>query len=425
MSKEPCLLNQIKSKYILQKILIVAFKDTKSLFKFIKFDKKLINKLEINIKDHFEYKINTIIIKEFSLLIFYNMIYDFFLFILYLIYLILFYAKGKFNEKNLKEKYDIEKKNFVDIMDNYFLFSYLIFIILSFILSIMINHWKKIIMKSYLKIAYSIFIFIIDLSQYLLFIIKFCYTKNILRKESKDIWFYKFDVALIVILSIWYFTLVLLLCLYYFEGPRVESDYKYIYLNKINGININGFNFSSEFEKLNKNEIIKYIFKKENMKKYKYILKDNQINLIRKINDIRRKNNIKDLKFNEIEQLPEFIINEKTQITLNKSENIYKLSSYYYIFSYPKNKFENYLNKKEILNIITNDYLKKINIIEKNNFDLISIYNNIPNNNIIITNNINNRPNISIKGYLSNIGNASTEDRLNNMNLNVTGINNE
>ena len=184
-------------------------------------------------------------------------------------------------------------------------------------------------MKSYLKKAYSIFIFIIDLSQYILVIIKFCYTKNILRKESKDIWFYRFDVALIVILSILYFIFVLSLFIERGVFRDYESDYKSICLVKINGINIESFNFTSEFEKLNKNEIIKFIFKKENMEKYKYKLKDNQINLIRKINDIRRKNNIQELKFDEIEKLPEFIINEKTQMTLNESENIYKLSYYF------------------------------------------------------------------------------------------------
>ena len=101
MSKEPCLLNQIRSKYILQKIFSFAFKDTKSVFKFIKYDKNLINKLEINFKENFEYKTKiklhldeTEIIMTSTLIL----VYEIILFIFYLIYMILFYTKIKFKE---------------------------------------------------------------------------------------------------------------------------------------------------------------------------------------------------------------------------------------------------------------------------------------------------------------------------------------
>ena len=269
------------------------------------------------------------------------------------------------------------------------------------------------------------FIFCINLTQYILTFIKFFYTKNIIKKESRNVWFYKFDIALIVILSILsllnmssYLLLILEI--------KDTNCYITIILNKINGINIENYELPSEFKYLDEKEKNKLIFKKYKMKSYEYKLKDNHINLIKEINDIRKQYNVQELKYDTNQKLPEFIINEKTIISLNKSENIYKLSSAYYIFKYQKNEFQNYFNNKEILNIITIDYLKEINIIEQNNYELITIYNNeIPHTNIIKTNNINNnRQNISINVKLPDIDNPNTDDRLNN-NMDITGINDE
>ena len=45
----------------------------------------------------------------------------------FLIYIILFYVRGKFNDENLKEGYSKKKKDFVDFMDNYILLAYFLF----------------------------------------------------------------------------------------------------------------------------------------------------------------------------------------------------------------------------------------------------------------------------------------------------------
>ena len=57
------LLDQIKSKYILQDILSLAFEDMKSVYNLIKYNKNLLNKLNIdfkkkfkNIGDNYKYK---------------------------------------------------------------------------------------------------------------------------------------------------------------------------------------------------------------------------------------------------------------------------------------------------------------------------------------------------------------------------------
>ena len=149
------------------------------------------------------------------------------------------------------------------------------------------------------------------------------------------------------------------------------------YLKQFKGINIYNYQLPSEFGDLNKKEKYALIFKKENIEQYFYKLNENQINLINKINDIRKQYNLSPSKYSEYENLPEFLINEKTELNFYPYQNIYKLNEGLYIFKYPKNEFHKLLNTKEILNIITNDLLDKIYIIEQNNFEFICPYSNI------------------------------------------------
>lgn len=155
------------------------------------------------------------------------------------------------------------------------------------------------------------------------------------------------------------------------------------FINQFNGININNFYLPDRFDNLSDKEKNEIIFKKENKAKYKYESNDNKINLIlNKINDIRREKNIPLLDNDGTRYLPDFIINEKTELFFNPNENIYKLSPNYYIFKYPKDEFQNNVNNNDIINIITNGLLDRINIIEKNDVEYISIYNSNYNNNI-------------------------------------------
>ena len=99
MEKKTSLLNQIKSKYILQKILSVGYGDIKSILKLLKYNKNLINKLDINIKDYYNYKFKTKIKKNIGCCFSFIMISHIVLvFIPYLIYIILFFKIGKFND---------------------------------------------------------------------------------------------------------------------------------------------------------------------------------------------------------------------------------------------------------------------------------------------------------------------------------------
>ena len=56
MEKKPSLLDQLKSKYMLQKIILLAYRDIKSVLKLIKYNKNLINRLDINIKYYYNFK---------------------------------------------------------------------------------------------------------------------------------------------------------------------------------------------------------------------------------------------------------------------------------------------------------------------------------------------------------------------------------
>ena len=53
--KKESLLDQIKSKYILQKILCLAYGEMKSVLKLVKYNKSLSNRLDINIKENYKY----------------------------------------------------------------------------------------------------------------------------------------------------------------------------------------------------------------------------------------------------------------------------------------------------------------------------------------------------------------------------------
>lgn len=150
-----------------------------------------------------------------------------------------------------------------------------------------------------------------------------------------------------------------------------------------------------------------FIFKKENVETYKYKLKESQINLIQKINDIRKDNHIPLLEYNQIVYLPDFIINEKTQLIFNDNETLFKLSDNFYVFKYRINEFQNFLKNNKILNIITIKTLKIIKIIEQNNFEFIIIYGEVNRRN-----NYNNIPKIHID-IKNNIDIINTEDKLN------------
>ena len=78
------------------------------------------------------------------------------------------------------------------------------------------------------------------------------------------------------------------------------------------------------------------------MEEYKFILSDNEINLIKMINDIRKQNHFQELNYFKIEILTTFIFNPNFDLIIYKSENIFKLSENYYILNIQKMNFKIY-----------------------------------------------------------------------------------
>ena len=396
MKKMPSLLNQIKSKYILQNIFTFAYGDIKSVLRLIKYNKNLIKRLNININDFYNYKLITGNIKKsddgiiFAGLIF--IIEFFILYIAYMIYIIMYYKHGTFNDNNLREGYDKNKKNFVDIMNKYILLSYFLYKIATNVLTIVLFCCESIKLLGLIKVLLLLFFWLVDLSHYIFYIIKFRYVRKLMKKEllkkldkgktSILTWFYSFDLALIVFMSV-KIAIYSLFLLGLGVAPKDIDDIKRDILIELNGIKINNFYFYDSIEK-SKNELI---YKKENIEKYEYELNDNQINLIHKINDIRKQNNIPELEYFKREKVPCYLINPKPQLIFYQKQNIYKISNDLYIFKYPKNELQILLNNKEIINIIKIDYLNEINVIEQYNNEIISIYNNRTINNINKLNN--------------------------------------
>ena len=246
-----------------------------------------------------------------------------------------------------------------------------------------------------------IFINLIDLTHHTSYIIKFAYEKSIIKKALiknnfkfyqykteegvkefdiyKLIWFYNFDMFIIIFICINILTkysLFVWLVRRVFQKHRCFEfcGYEIIVLNKFKGINIIRYEINflniiknclpKKFSNLNEKEKNEIIFEKERVKKYQYHLNENQINLIQKINDIRENNHIPLLKYYQYEYLSEFIINE-AELIFNEKEKIFKLSDNFYIFKYPKNEIQNLLDDGKILNIIKIETLNTIKIIEQ------------------------------------------------------------
>ena len=269
---------------------------------------------------------------------------------------------------------------------------------------------NKISLKRKLKLKFELFNLCVSLLYLILCTLKYFFTRKIINKEfykEKGLWFYNFDTALIYFNSFGLicnlFFIFIFSCVY--ELTKLD-DKKSIILSQINGFNINDFKLPLEFEKLKRMNKIWMIFKKENMKKYSVNLDNVQSMLIDKINFLRNLNNINKLKYSKVQQLPDYIINKKTELIFKEEENIYKFSNNYYLIKYPTSECQKDIRDKNIINIITIDFLDKINIIRKYNYEYITLYNSQFNENYNknIRRRINEKNTINIK---------NTEDRLN------------
>ena len=432
MKTTSSLLNRVKSKYILQNILSLAYKDIKSVIKLIKYNKSMMSIFNIilkNFDENCKYERTIIKDREAININYYIIIRDIILLIQLFIYLICFYIRGTINQIKLEEGFDKGKKKLIDIMDKYILLLYIIYIIISNTINQLLIRYDKIFITGKIK---WIFIFInsfIQLVYFIFHIIKFIYEEDIsginigiALEDTKHYWFYISDLVII-------FSYSFVFCLisgYILQlSPHHHLDYydDLSWLYQFQGINIIRFYLPTEFENFDKTKKYKFLFNNNNIKKYEYELNESQINLINKINDIRKKYEIPLLKYNKVDKLPEFIINEKTQLIFYKFKNLYKLNPNSYIFKYPSQKFIDLLNNDEILNIITISILDRINVIEKENLEFIHVYSdkpipiilhkNIPDNTIEPLNSKNDILKINRNISIININNSRNKVKIN------------
>ena len=123
-----------------------------------------------------------------------------------------------------------------------------------------------------------------------------------------------------------------------------------------------------DFENNNK----KYISNIVNYLEYNYLIGD--LRIISKINDFREKNNLTKLK--EKCNLPDFIINERSEVILFNSKHIFKLSNNEYLLKYEIGKFNFYFknDNEGLINILLKEDLNAINIITQRNMQYILLY---------------------------------------------------
>ena len=175
---------------------------------------------------------------------------------------------------------------------------------------------------------------------------------------------------------------------YPFEENINENDEKYIFLTNFKGFKINDYPLPSNFDSMNISEKIKILEKDEHF--LKSSLNDENIKLITLINELRKKNNIKELIYYQIQNLNDFF----------KEQD---LANVKYIFKWPIGDFKHKLlyNDENVINIIKNNNLKYIMILAKGKNEYIFIYSKSKLNNFHIINNT--IPEVDINDSLTKI----------------------
>jgi hypothetical protein len=218
MNEKHSLLNNIRSKYILQNILTYAFGNFNSVLKFLAYDKVLLNRLDIIIKDYYNYKTKTLLKKKFSATMFYLIFFENFFFIPLIIYNIRFFIKGKFFfvfwlTKNYQYKID-----FIDFVDKYITNIFLFIELIYYLFFIIYYRCTNMALTDKTKFIIKIINFVICLAYYVIHCIKYSYTydltKNLLPNYgNKDLeWFYTFDIYLA---SLWPFYFIVYFYIFY------------------------------------------------------------------------------------------------------------------------------------------------------------------------------------------------------------------
>lgn len=378
----------ITSKYCLKTVF--SFIKYKYILELVKYNKKLQNGLGFNLNNYkkissYQYIRRKIIRKEKYI---YNK-YEFMqfktlIFIITLVptvyifaYASILYFEGSFNENYLKEDYDDKSLNIIMNINTSLFFLVGIILISLFIITCFI--FKNYYMDTKPLKRFKIIIFVNIILFYIFYEIIVIYKIYLSYKiKNKTIpWFILYDYILISIMLL-YITFMIYITYKYFKfaGTKITIS-NHTILKKYKGITINDFELTNNFHKMSKKDKKNLIFK--NRTKFQYTHSTRHLHLINLINEYRIKYHLPRLLFNEEERIPDFVINDNSEVMLLGYKNIFKFSKRKYLFKYRINEFEqNLLNKDgNILEIILNEDLNKICVIDIDNFEYILIYDSL------------------------------------------------
>jgi len=378
----------ITSKYCLKTVL--SFIKYKYILELVKYNKKLQDELGFNLNNYkkissYQYIRRKIIRKEKYI---YNK-YEFMqfkalIFIITLVptvyifaYASILYFEGSFNENYLKEDYDDKSLNIIMNINTSLFFLVGNILISLFIITCFI--FKNYYMDTKPLKRFKIIIFVNIILFYIFYEIIVIYKIYLSYKiKNKTIpWFILYDYILISIMLL-YITFMIYITYKYFKfaGTKITIS-NHTILKKYKGITINDFELTNNFHKMSKKDKKNLIFK--NRTKFQYTHSTRHLHLINLINEYRIKYHLPRLLFNEEERIPDFVINDNSEVMLLGYKNIFKFSKRKYLFKYRINEFEqNLLNKDgNILEIILNEDLNKISVIDIDNFEYILIYDSL------------------------------------------------
>jgi hypothetical protein len=192
-------------------------------------------------------------------------------------------------------------------------------------------------------------------------------------KKNDTTWFMTCDYIFIILNSLFILYMLFLTYLYYIDaGKKIEIFTKYI-LIRYKNIEISNYLLPDNFHKMSKKAKNKFI--SDNKYNFQISLSKSQLDLISLINEFREKNNLEKLKIDWDKKLPNFILNETSELMMFPF-NIIKLGRYKYLFKYNIGEFEVKFrqNEKDIINILLENNLNRIIIIYQNMNEFILVY---------------------------------------------------
>ena len=379
---------KLNSTSLLKKIF--SHLDYDLLLKVVKDNKKLQKRLDINI-DNYKQRTNFDYIEiekdgetngshlHLSKLSSHIKIFTVTLFSIILVFsiLLIFFPFGNLDEKAITDK---SIKHYFPVIKriNYSFFGLLAFIIISYFVFFF---W---IMKGYskerglmLKIKKGVLIVytLLYLVYEIIIIVKISLSHKIKKKVDQIIMFTVIGDYLVLIFIFLYFSgLIFIIYLYFRDAGKNIRIFKENILKKFRDVKINDYKLPNNFIEKNKYEKIKLILK--NRTRYEVSISEKQEQLIFLINDYRKKNNINELSYDKVIGFDDLIFDNFSEPFLFNKKRIFKLSNKNFLFKFPINEFKKKLiNKdKNIIHILSYNFLKKIIIIEKDNNEYIFLF---------------------------------------------------